>query len=431
VVPRRRRLSDAARVEAARRRLFARAEVRAAAGVARSRGIPARLVGGAVRDALLEAAGEPGRPVRDLDLSAPAGVAAAFAAALAERLGTRAIAVGPPGKRILRLPLDGREVDVFETAGSPDEDLLRRDFTVNAMAFDLGTGDFEAPAGALADLRARRLALPRAGVLLEDPLRVLRAARFLAELPGFRVASRARPEFEAAGKFLRTAAEERRLVEMNKLLAAPPKDRDRALRFLEDVGALGSLLRGTAARTRRRGLSFVSRLDSRDPRVARALLLLPLGATRAEEVLRAWKTTRQERQLAKKLFSLARAVGARRPSRAPTRREIVEVIRAVSPFFEESALLLSAFTDARSRRLASAVRSLARDRTRLARLLRPKRPVEVLEVASLPGISSGPELGRALAALDLAVAAGEVRSRPGALRLLARLGRGSPRRATR
>jgi len=388
-------------------------------------------VGGAVRDALLEAAGAPGRHGRDLDLSAPDGTAGTFAAALAERLGTRAIAVGPPGKRILRLPLDGREVDVFETAGSPDEDLLRRDFTVNAMAFDLGTGDFEAPAGALADLRARRLALPRAGVLLEDPLRVLRAARFLAELPGFRVAGRALPEFRAAGRFLRLAAEERRLVEMNKLLAAPPKDRDRALRFLEKVGALGNLLRGTAARTRRRGLSFVSRLDARDPRVARALLLLPLGAKRAEEILRTWKTTRQERQLVTKLFTLSRAVGARPPSDAPTRREIVEVIRAVSPFLEESVLFLSAFTGARSRRLASAVRTRARDRRLMARLLRPKRPIDVHEVAALLKLSHGPELGRALAALDLAVAAGEVRSRTGALLLLARLGPGSRRRATR
>ncbi len=364
-------------------------------------------------------------------MSAPAAAAGAFAGALAVRLGTRAIAVGPPGKRVLRLPLAGSEVDVFEIAGSFDEDLLRRDFTVNAMAFDLGTGAFAAPAGALADLRAGRLALPRPGVLCEDPLRVLRAARFLAELPGFRVASRALPEFKAAGRFLRMAAEERRLVEMNKLLAAPPKDRDRALRFLEKVGALGHLLRGTAARTRRRGLSFVSRLDSRDPRVARALLLLPLGAKRAEEILRKWKTTRQERQLAKKLFTLSRAVGARRPSKAPTRREIVQVIRAVSPFFEESVLFLSAFTDARSRRLASAVRTLMRDRRRMARLLRPKRPIDVHEVASLLTVSSGPELGRALEALDLAVAAGEVRSRTGALRLLAGRGRTPRHRAPR
>jgi tRNA nucleotidyltransferase/poly(A) polymerase len=431
VASRRRRLSDAARVEAARRRLFARADVRAAADLARSRGISARLVGGAVRDALLEAAGARGRRGRDLDLSAPAGAAAPFAAALAARLGTRAVAVGPPGKRVLRLPLAGSEVDVFETAGSPDEDLLRRDFTVNSMAFDLGTGDFEAPAGALADLRAGRLALPRPGVLREDPLRVLRAARFLAELPGFRVASRALPEFRAAGRFLRTTAEERRLVEMNKLLAAPPKDRDRALRFLEKVGALGHLLRGAAARTRRRGLSFVSRLDSRNPAVARALLLLPLGAKRAGEILRKWKTTRQEQQLAKKLFTLPRAAGARPPSNPPTRREIVEVIRAVSPFLEEAVLFLSSLGDERSRRLASALRTLSRDPGRLARVLKPPRPVAVDEVASLLKISSGPDLGRALAALDVAVAAGEVASRPGALRLLARFGRGLPAPAPR
>jgi hypothetical protein len=57
--------------------------------------------------------------------------------------------------------------------------------------------------------------------------------------------------------------------------------------------------------------------------------------------------------------------------------------------------------------------------------------VSVEEISSLLGVASGPELGRALAAFDLAIAAGEVRSRPGALRFLAGLARTPPRRPAR
>jgi tRNA nucleotidyltransferase/poly(A) polymerase len=384
-----------------------------------------------VRDALLEAAGARARRGSDLDVSAPATVAEAFAAALAARLGTRAIAVGPPRKRVLRLPLPGREVDVFETVGSPDEDLLRRDFTVNAMTFDLGTGAFEAPAAALADLRARRLDLPRPGVLGEDPLRVLRAARFLAELPGFRLAPGAARGMRSAARALRAVAAERRLHELDRLLSAPPAAAAAALGVLERTSALEALLPRSTAPERRQGVRLVRRMSRPSPPVARALLLVPLGWARAEEILRTWKAPRKERQLARRLFAVAQAIGTRPPSKPSVRREVVEMIRGVAPFFDEAVLFFSAFADARSRRLASALLSLSRDRSRRARLLRPPRPIAVHEVASLLGVSSGPELGRALAALDLAVAAGKVRSRSGALRLLADAGKAPPRRAPR
>ncbi len=358
-----------------------------------------RAVGGAVRDAFL------GRAGGDLDLAVPSGRAEAFAGRLAARAGTRTVAVGAVPRRILKVPFRGREIDVWEEEGGPEVDLLRRDFTVNALAFELPSGTLAAPRGALDDLRRKVLRPPRPGVFLEDPLRVLRAARFLAQLSGFRVARSAEAEMKKAGKFLRVVSEERRLVELDKLLAAPPKDRDRALRFLERVGALRTLIRSSAPRMRR-GISLVSRLDSRDPRVARALLLLPQGPKRAEDLLRRWKTSREEQRLASQLFALPLK---RKKRGLPIRRDVAELLRRTSPFSGESLLFLSAAGDAPMRALAEAADTVRRRPAALRRILRPERPLPLEEIRTALDLPEGPDLGRALGALDLALAAGEIR----------------------
>lgn len=74
-------------------------------------------------------------------------------------------------------------------------DLMRRDFTINAMALDLTTAEIIAPDGALADLRDGVLRAPIDPVILfsEDPLRMLRAARFMSRF-GFTID----PNVEAA-----------------------------------------------------------------------------------------------------------------------------------------------------------------------------------------------------------------------------------------
>jgi tRNA nucleotidyltransferase/poly(A) polymerase len=378
------------------RRLAERNDIAVAAACAHE-GDRVRAVGGAVRDAFL------GRAGGDLDLTVAPGRAGAFAARVAARAGTRVVSVGTAPRKILKVPIQGREIDVWEEEDGADLDLLRRDFTVNAIAFDLPEGTHVEAPGASEDLRRRILRPSRPGVFLEDPLRVLRAARFLAQLRGFRVARSAEAEIKAAGRFLRMVAAERRLVELDKLLAAPPRDRTRALRFLARVGALQTLLRSSAPRTRR-GISLVSRLDSRDPRVARALLLLPLGPKRAEELLRRWKTSREEQRLASRLFALP--LGAARP---PTRRDVAELIRRASPFEEESIAFLRAAGDARARTLAEKARKAIRRPGALLRILKPKRPLPLEEIRAALNLAEGPDLGKALGELDLALAAGEIR----------------------
>jgi tRNA nucleotidyltransferase (CCA-adding enzyme) len=153
------------------------------------------LVGGAIRDLLL---GDEHGPVgSDLDL-----VVEGDAAALAARLGGRHL--GHERFGTASVILDGHNYD-FATArresyaepgALPDvspatlrEDLLRRDFTVNAIAAALGgpqAGELTAAPGALEDLAARRLRVFHARSFIDDPTRLFRLARYASRL-GFAI----------------------------------------------------------------------------------------------------------------------------------------------------------------------------------------------------------------------------------------------------
>ena len=103
-----------------------------------------------------------------------------------------------------------------------DDDLVRRDFTVNAMAVRTtsgGPGEFLDPLGGLTALRARVLDTPAAPELSfgDDPLRMLRAARFVSQL-GFTVAPRVRAAIEEMAPQLSRISAERVAAELDKLL---------------------------------------------------------------------------------------------------------------------------------------------------------------------------------------------------------------------
>ncbi len=124
---------------------------------------------------------------------------------------------------------------------SIEEDLVRRDFTVNAMAVALPEKEFIDPHGGLEDLAARVLRTPGTPEesFSDDPLRMMRAARFAAQLD-FTVA----PEVvtamrEMAGRIEIVSAERVR-DELNKLiLSAHPRE---GLTLLVDTGLAGHVL---------------------------------------------------------------------------------------------------------------------------------------------------------------------------------------------
>ncbi|MFQ6538623.1 MULTISPECIES: hypothetical protein [Aphanothece] len=165
------------------------------------------LVGGAVRDLLLHRVhNDPWRGVPDLDLVAD-GSAIALVRRLEALLPPGALRAaqehGAYGTVEVELRLDGQTVllDVAtarrETYPQPGEnprvvpglladDLARRDFSINAIALDLASGELLDPHGGQADLQRRELRLLHPHSLRDDPSRLVRGARYAARL-GFRL----------------------------------------------------------------------------------------------------------------------------------------------------------------------------------------------------------------------------------------------------
>ena len=124
-----------------------------------------------------------------------------------------------------------------------EQDLQRRDFTLNAIARDEESGDLVDPCGGMRDIQAR--VLRHVGpAFVEDPLRVLRAARFMARFAplGFTLAPETADlmrEIAASGE-LEALVPERIWQELRKALRSPRPSA--FLRTLHDTGALASIL---------------------------------------------------------------------------------------------------------------------------------------------------------------------------------------------
>jgi poly(A) polymerase len=161
-------------------------------------GFEVHLVGGSVRDALLAAgAGRPRVP-GDLDLTTDAHPEQVLELmrGFASSTWNTGIAFGTVGAEVsgVRLEITTFRADRYDRESRNPEvawgsslvdDLARRDFTVNAMAVSLGPDrTVTDPHGGLGDLLARRLRTPGAAVdsFADDPLRMLRAVRFVAQL---------------------------------------------------------------------------------------------------------------------------------------------------------------------------------------------------------------------------------------------------------
>jgi poly(A) polymerase len=190
------------------------------------------LVGGSVRDAAL------GRPLTDLDFTTDARpeqmqkILRPWADALWDtgiEFGTLGV-----GKGDDRLEITTFRADTYDRVSrNPQvrfgdrlaDDLVRRDFTVNAMAVRLdpdaasGLGEFLDPLGGLVALRAKLLDTPAAPEVSfgDDPLRMLRAARFVSQL-GFTVAPRVLEALLQMAPQLQRITAERVAAELDKLL---------------------------------------------------------------------------------------------------------------------------------------------------------------------------------------------------------------------
>ena len=157
--------------------------IRTLTAFAQENGVQLYLVGGCVRDLLLD------RPTADFDFTL-ASDAIQFAKTFADSLGGTCIPLEehPPTARVvLKKPSISLDFSQFRAA-SLTEDLQLRDLTINAMAVELKPASASQtfclidPCDGINDLDARRLQFLSEQVLLDDPLRLIRIYRFAAQL---------------------------------------------------------------------------------------------------------------------------------------------------------------------------------------------------------------------------------------------------------
>lgn len=195
------------------------------------------LVGGAVRDMLLS------RLSHDLDFAVPSDgislarrlanlLSADFMALDSERDTGRVIVTDPDGIRTFLDFATYRGKDL-------DEDLHKRDFTMNAIAFDLHKQSLIDPLNGASDLRARLIRACSPASFSDDPVRVLRAVRQAAAFE-FKIELETRQAMKQAVSLLPKVSPERQRDELFKMLEGPKPDS--SMRALEMLGVLPYLL---------------------------------------------------------------------------------------------------------------------------------------------------------------------------------------------
>ena len=329
-------------------------------------GEDAWIVGGAVRDALLL------RPILDIDVACadPRDAAHRFARRfggapfpLSERHGAwRVVAEG----------ID-ETVDFTPLNDGIDADLASRDFTFNAIAEDVSTGDPYDPYNGRADLHAGVIRVVSERVFLDDPLRLLRAVRFEDEL-GFRIEERTEALLRASAALVTQPAGERVLAELQRLSA-------NGFRRLHDVGLLAPL-----------GGALDDRLDALDDSDFRLVVVFGEHLTRLP--------------ISNELKRYAAALRRARRPEDPSPRAIHRFRRSTEPW------ALDALAYVGSQELVGVVEA--------ARLADPSAP---LVRGDELGLDPGPAIGRILDVIDEERAAGTITTREEALALARELAR--------
>lgn len=197
------------------------------------------LVGGAVRDRAL------GRDTADFDVTIAGRVdeiarslgkaAGGFAFELSAAFGVWRVVAHDRSWQLDLLPLDGAGIE---------DDLARRDLTINAIAAPLGSPEYIDPFGGLEDLRHRRLRAVSTEAFARDALRTLRLARLSCEL-AFEVESGTLALARAAAPGLADVAPERVFAEVKRVVCAPGALDGLAL--MDEIGATEVVLPELAA----------------------------------------------------------------------------------------------------------------------------------------------------------------------------------------
>lgn len=196
------------------------------------------LVGGAIRDMLL------GNAPTDIDIIVD-GNAAEYARQLAQNIGSRAIELGKAPFFIYRVRGRGLLFDVAGLNGpSIKADLLQRDFSINALAWQLPDNMLIDEVGGCRDLAQKSIRMVSDTVFRADPIRLLRAFRLTAVLR-FKIEAHTLTVMEKEAHLIKVTAAERVQSELLKILAEP--DAAETVKALHAANLLQHILPEVAA----------------------------------------------------------------------------------------------------------------------------------------------------------------------------------------
>ena len=403
-------------------------------------GRPSRcaITGGYVRDRLLQ------RPSGDLDLTieSTADDAGDPARRLARTLGVRAHLLGAAPHRIWRIETSSLKVELWPLGElSTEEDIHRRDFRCNALSWALPNGPLVDLVDGLNDLRRGRLRAISRDNLESDPVRLLRAPRFLAQLEDFELDDQTRSWIRELAPSLAKAPRERVGQELMTLLRGPTVSRGLAACLY--LGLFGPVS-PAADKTDEDWLT--TNLDAADilairrhpgevpaPQQAEhhcGAGVPPAGrrfgkagdAARLSFLFRAWGIPtggqlaryawpQVDRENALRAARMLDEAPARVDAPPADRRELAW--RAGEAF--PTLIALAAAIDPNHNGWQRWLRQWQRDPDVF---INPTPLLTGIEVATISGIEPGPNLGEIVRALLRAQVRGEIRSRGGALRWL-------------
>jgi putative nucleotidyltransferase with HDIG domain len=215
--------------------------------VVQEEGVNAYAIGGFVRDTLI------GRPVTDIDV-AVVGDGIGLAKAVARKSGQRDVKIFKTfGTAMLRygdyeLEFVGTRKESYApdsrkpsvSSGTLEDDQLRRDFTINALAIGLGPDNYGMlidPFDGIGDIKRKIIKTPTDPHITysDDPLRMMRAIRFATQLD-FSIEEKSREAIKEMAGRIEIVSAERITTELNKIILSPKPSV--GFKLLYDTGLL-------------------------------------------------------------------------------------------------------------------------------------------------------------------------------------------------
>ena len=263
------------------------------------------LVGGVVRDSFINQKIK--SPDLDLTTNATPDQIRALVEPVADAVWLQGERFGTIGLRIgeIRMEITTHRSESYITSSRKpsvtfslnlEDDLSRRDFTVNAMAFELDTGNFFDPFNGRSDLENKILRTPLSPSesFNDDPLRILRAARFSAGYELKPVQEIVDTAKDLAERILIVSAERIR-EEVLKLLAL--ENPTKGFEFLEKVDLLPKILSFEFNLDNQNLNKIFSLLPPDDPISRFSIFFKGLSKTKVKESLHRLRMSREERRL--------------------------------------------------------------------------------------------------------------------------------------